>query len=232
MLRIVIGLLVVFYLPGFALSKAMFPAKSLSISERLLLSLGLSLTIVVLGGFLLNWLPGGLQTITWSIMLILTILGASLVSLVRKSTEKSINLGNCNDLRMIIRGASVSQVVLLGLAFLVIIGAIWVARTGAIQQKYTNFTQLWMLPNDSIAPNTIRLGVNSMEQSEISFKLLLKSGKGIVFESYLIELKPGEKWEKIVQIPTQLPNVGLIEADLFRLDEPDVIYRMVKLWHD
>ena len=114
-----------------------------------------------------------------------------------------------------------------------VIGAIWVARTGAIQQKYSNFTQLWILPNDHITPNTISLGVNSMEPSEIKFKLLLKTGKGIVFElRYLIELKPGEKWETIVQIPTQPPVSELIEVDLFRLDEPDVIYRMVKLWHD
>jgi uncharacterized membrane protein len=63
---ILLALLVVFVLPGYTLSEAMFHKRPLETSHRLLLSLALSLAIDIVSGLILNFLPGGLQAITWA----------------------------------------------------------------------------------------------------------------------------------------------------------------------
>src|SRR4051812_1099491 len=66
---IVLALPLVFVLPGYTLTETLFHKRSLDISHRLVLSLGLSLAIDILGGFLLNLLPEGLQAISWAELL-------------------------------------------------------------------------------------------------------------------------------------------------------------------
>src|SRR5207249_3376625 len=66
---IVLALPLVFVLPGYTLTEILFHKRSLDISHRLVLSLGLSLAIDILGGFMLNLLPGGLQAISWAVLL-------------------------------------------------------------------------------------------------------------------------------------------------------------------
>ena len=71
---IVLSLPLIFILPGYMLTEAMFHERSLEISHRLTLSLSLSLTVVIIGGFLLNLLPSGLRAIPWAIFLGLLIM--------------------------------------------------------------------------------------------------------------------------------------------------------------
>jgi uncharacterized membrane protein len=61
-LRIILGLPLVLFFPGFALITALFPRKeSLSDIERLGLTFGLSLAVVPLIGLGLNYTPWGLR---------------------------------------------------------------------------------------------------------------------------------------------------------------------------
>src|SRR6266487_3588085 len=57
----VLALPLVFVLPGYSLTEAMFYKRTVETSHRLLLSLVLSLAIDILGGLILNMLPAGLQ---------------------------------------------------------------------------------------------------------------------------------------------------------------------------
>src|SRR2546421_12992924 len=66
---IILALPLVFVLPGYTLTEALFHKRSLDDSHRLVLSLALSLAIDILGGFILNMLPGGLQAISWTVLL-------------------------------------------------------------------------------------------------------------------------------------------------------------------
>lgn len=60
-LRALLGIVFVFLAPGYVLVSALFPADELSSIERLALSIGLSICIVVLIGLGLNYTPWGIR---------------------------------------------------------------------------------------------------------------------------------------------------------------------------
>src|SRR5438045_3022777 len=61
----ILALPLVFVLPGYVLTEVLSYKRSLSVAHHLTFSLGLSLAIDIVGGFILNVLPMGLQAITW-----------------------------------------------------------------------------------------------------------------------------------------------------------------------
>lgn len=68
-LRVTLGMLTVFFLPGFAATYAVFPARPLSRTDRMLASLGISLAAAVCTCVLLAALPVGLTRDSLSIAL-------------------------------------------------------------------------------------------------------------------------------------------------------------------
>ena len=76
--RYLLGSIFILFLPGFSLIKALFPEKEFDNIERTALSVGMSLAIVPLTSFLLNYTPWGITeiTVTFS-LLVLTITFAS-----------------------------------------------------------------------------------------------------------------------------------------------------------
>jgi len=70
--RHVLGSFLVLLLPGYTLIRALFPAKSLDIVERIGLSIGMSIALVCLDAFFLNFTP-------WGITLLSLVLSLSLV---------------------------------------------------------------------------------------------------------------------------------------------------------
>ncbi len=68
-LRIGLGVLIVFWLPGFAVVSAVFPTRPLSRTDRLVASLGISLVATVGTAVLLAALPIGLTRDSLSIAL-------------------------------------------------------------------------------------------------------------------------------------------------------------------
>src|SRR5436190_734931 len=69
LLRLLIALPMVVIVPGYALMAATLPGPSLSGVERLVLSIGTSMAMTVLGGLFLNVTPWGLQPVTWVCLL-------------------------------------------------------------------------------------------------------------------------------------------------------------------
>ena len=74
-LRLVFGLALAFFLPGYALVLALFN-RAFVPSARFMLSVGLSLIITVLGAFLLHFTPSGIRSDSWGVLLgSITLLG-------------------------------------------------------------------------------------------------------------------------------------------------------------
>jgi uncharacterized membrane protein len=83
--RIAFGLLFALFLPGYALISALFPKRDrLGGIERLALSFGLSIAIVPLIGFILNFTPWGINLYPIVISVTLFILAASVVGWYRQ----------------------------------------------------------------------------------------------------------------------------------------------------
>ncbi len=82
-----LALPLIFLAPGYTVTGALFHRRSLDSAYRLLLSLGISISIVIAGGLLLNLLPVGLRPSSWSLLLAcLTLVCAALVAYLRRKT--------------------------------------------------------------------------------------------------------------------------------------------------
>jgi hypothetical protein len=93
--RIIAGGVFVLFVPGYALVQLLFPKKEMDLIERVAFSIGLSLAVVPLVGFLLNYSPWGirLDPIVVSISLLSIVL--AFASVYRKyMINKSIVEGN------------------------------------------------------------------------------------------------------------------------------------------
>jgi uncharacterized membrane protein len=83
--RIAFGILFALFFPGYALISALFPKQGkLGGIERLALSSGLSIAIVPLIGFILNFTPWGIELYPIVISVTLFILAASVVGWYRQ----------------------------------------------------------------------------------------------------------------------------------------------------
>jgi len=69
-LRYVLGIILVLWLPGYSLTRALFPEKELDNIERTALSIGMSLALVPIAGLILYYTPWGIETIPVTLSLL------------------------------------------------------------------------------------------------------------------------------------------------------------------
>src|SRR5438477_895611 len=86
-LRLVLSVLLVLVLPGFALTAALFPHRSLAAPERVLFTFGLSLTVSVLGGLVLNFTPWGIEPKSWAVFLACITVASGAVGVTRRTAQ-------------------------------------------------------------------------------------------------------------------------------------------------
>lgn len=81
-LRYVLGIILVLWLPGYSLIKALFPKKELDNIERTALSIGMSLALVPITGLILNYTPWGIRTtpVTLSLLALTTIFATAAIT--------------------------------------------------------------------------------------------------------------------------------------------------------
>lgn len=215
----ILTLPLVLVLPGYALIAVIFPNRTLGTLERLIFSLGLSFSIAIINGLILNLTPWGLQTSSWAVSLGGITLAAVLAGVLRRGQEPVV-FGTSYK-------PSVGQVLLLGAALATAIIAIVVAYTGAIRHPSQRFTQFWIT---RAATDTIQLGVRSFEATTTSYRVELRIGERVIGEWTSVELQPDEEWTVQVNLPKAEADVEIVEALLYREDIPGTVYRRVFLW--
>jgi len=223
----ILTLPLVLVLPGYAVMSAMFVRHPSGFPERLVLSLGLSVMIVVLSGLVLNLIADGLQARSWAVFLGSITLCASVVALMRQKGN-----ARSHPSRSIV-GLTLRSWLLLGLAAIVVTGAVAVSSTGAVQQQNSEqFTQLWILPiNGAGQKHMVRLGVSNMQPTEAEYALNMSVNGKTVQEWSAIALKPHETWEVTLTLPTiRYTGKIYVEAVLYRNSAPSKKYRFVELW--
>src|SRR5712692_3295196 len=250
----ILTLPLVLVLPGYALMASVFPRRSLGAVECLVFSLGLSLVIVVLGGLVLNLTPFGLRASSWSLLLGSITLGACAVALARRRGLRTCHAERTRSISALFRtchaermrsisalfgllrikgvGLTFRQGLLLGMAVVIICGAIAISNIGAAQQPFPGFTQLWILPAGGANPkNAVRLGVSNMESTAMEYSLAVNVDGKVVKLWPSIDLKPSEKWETTLMLP-QTAHTGAVRVEvvLYRTNAPATIYRHVVLW--
>jgi uncharacterized membrane protein len=223
--RLVFGLPLVFALPGYALTTALFPWGSFRLSERILMTSGLSLVVTVLGGLLLNLTPAGLQASSWAIFLSLVTLAALLAALYRQPARRpTLDIQRVGqEIRRIRVRPPVAVAVLVTL---VAVGISW-AGAHSLEKRYT-FTQMWIQPVGG-SDRTAEIGVINMERRPLDYRIVVTAGGVPVEQPMSIRLQPGQEWRSIAMLPPRPSEGDRVAAVLYRQDEPGAVYRRVEI---
>lgn len=222
-LRVIGAVPLVLILPGYALT-ACLPQRSFGRVEPLLISLGLSVAISILLGLGLYYAGISLQTGTWAIALAATTLVACGIAWRRRqvageespAVSLSINLSR-------------RDLVLLGLAVVIGSVAIGIARQPSPPNGVSGYTLLWMVPTGDENAGNYQLGFTSHEFVGVTYHLQVTIDGRVAWDWPELKLAPGETWTSPIALENDRVGTGSIEAVLYRLDNPSVVYRQVKL---
>lgn len=245
----ILALPLIFIVPGYTITAALFHRRSLDTSYRLLLSLGISISIVIMGGLLLNALPLGLRPSSWSLFLAcLTLVFAALVAYLRRKTEQpSSSASRLTPLPGIAptphveptpRAVSVSRKIstrlqawlVCALALLVVAFSLVFSSSSVAQQPHAGFTQFWLLPsNHPGAGCAVQLGIQSDEAITETYRVAMTANGAAINTWPSIQLAPHQQWNQSVSIHSIQPGPLSIEARLSLVKTPDVIYREVHI---
>jgi hypothetical protein len=200
------------FLPGYAVASAAFAHRPLARMQTLVLSLGLSLTVLALGALLLNYLPGGVRAGPWALLLVLVVLISCWAAALRR--PKPARAPSSAWPRL---GVSRTGGVLLGGGALATIAALVLAMTPVPAKNAVGYTELWLSTRSGAKSAVVSIGVRSEEQHEVGYFLRVQFGRGKP-KLRLFNLVPGET------------RVVPVVASLFRQDEPKAVYRRITGW--
>lgn len=221
--RFVVALPLALVFPGYAISAAVFADKPLQRPQVLLLSLGLSLATLALGALALNYVPGGINTVSWAVLVVGVVAGACTAAASRRPgrTEETLlipglRIGRRDGGLLLGGGALAAAAVALTLIPLPAKNAI-------------GYTQLWMLP-EAGSGDGVTIGVASQEKNRVKYRLKVKLDDGRSPVTSSLVLEPGERRVLEVPIGDLKPGTAVpVTARLFRPEQPTA-YRRVTGW--
>lgn len=224
----IVTLPLVLFLPGYGLSAVLLGNYRVSRAARLLWSVGLSIAVAIVGGVLVALTPWGLQTTTWVILLAgVTCSAGGLAWLGGYGTGDRGRMTDEGRRRMDDnKGFRVSpgDAILFGLAVLAILAALQIAQLPAPPTSANGYTSLWILPSNSPNAHVIHFGFTSQEMEPVTYKVVVQVNGQPAQTWSEITLQPGEQWMNSFDA-SQVAAAAKIEADLYREDEPDAVYR-------
>ena len=220
LIRAPLAVALVAVLPGYTITRAV-RLRDAGFPARLVLILGISVAITGLSGFALNWTPWGLRAHSWAVLLGGITVIAAIIALLRRDTRTTSPATPRRE-----RTWRVPQTALLTMALCVMVAAATVAYLGATHHPRDGFTQLWMVPEQRVGPNALRLGIGNEELIPTGYRLDLSIEGQVVQEWSVPTLQPHAQWQTIVVLPD---GAVTVEATLYRLDAPDQVYRHTAL---
>ena len=209
--------------PGYAITAATFARRPLERAKVALLSVALSLAALVLGGLLLNYVPGGLQAIPWALLVLLVVFACCRSAALRRAP--AARGGKLPALRVGRRDAGL----LLGGAALAAV-AIGLAMTTLPAKNARGFTQLWVTPQTNPAARSAEIGIGSEEQHAASYILRVKVGDAARPLVRRFTLRPGDTQILEFDAPPLALGTVPVSARLYLADRPRAVYRRVSAW--
>jgi len=222
--RLLAALPLAVFLPGYAITVAAFGSKRLDPQRLAMLILLCGLSLLCLGGIVLNFLPGGLRTVTWALLLVLVVLAAARAAALRRLKPPARPSGWT---RPRLRGADIACVVL---AAVLLVGTLVFAYTPLPAGKAVGYSALWMLPSKDAADPALEVGVISAEHGRQHYRLEARIGENGKPKRYHLMLDPGE--EQVIEVPLDAPagKKSHVVVSLYDSDRPHQLYRRVTTW--
>lgn len=246
-LRIALGILFLLFFPGYTLMAALFPRKdSVDGIERVALSFGLSIAVVALIGFVLDYTPWGIRLYPIIACVVLSILVTSAVALYRRrrlpegqrfEPHLHVRLPQWNHQSRLEKALSITLV----LSMLGAVGA-W-GYLVAAPREGERFTEFYVLSSEGTAegyPQTLVLGqqgevilaIINQEHQDTSYLVEVVIDGEKIEQIQAIDLAPEQKWEgRVTFVPTKVGKDQKLEFQLYK-GEGSEAYRDLSLWLD
>jgi hypothetical protein len=210
----------VLFIPGSALAAAMFPAPALGRGERLVYSISLSVGAAALGG--LVWqLAFGLDRFAWAAILVAVTLVSCAVALRRRAGLAPDRLPSSP--RPVLPGVPTAIGVLAAVALAAF--AIWTAINGVQDQRAeSNFTALWIVPSKYAGASGVQVRISNHQSAVHRYRLLV-TGAGRTLQEW--DGRLGARAQFQLEVGAALiPTGARLVASLYR---DGTLYRRVKL---
>jgi uncharacterized membrane protein len=224
-LGITVGLFGLLFLPGFVLSFVLFPKRNtLEGLERIAVSVGLSIALLVLVGYTLNLTPWGVQLGSALAAIGITVIGGSVYYRIRyrhSYKERLTDIG-----RSISPQNTLALVLIVGIVF----GLSWLAITPPGAEPVTEFFVVDQEVQDHYLKLT--LGVINHEPDQTAYTLRMQTGDVVLDEASSVLLESGEEWKTTLtlQLSDTWPDEPLRLAILLFRDGDTEPYRNLHLW--
>jgi uncharacterized membrane protein len=222
--RLIAALPLALFLPGYAIIAAAFGSSELAPPKRLALSVATSLTVLVLGTFVLNIFPFGLTTASWAVLLPVVVIAACRGAALRRGRPAVSGERRSASLPR----PSFSSVAIGAVALAIAVAAIALAQKPLPADDAVGFTALWMLPTDS-REDAVAVGVTSSQHHPTSYRLEVSLGKN-QSKTYRVHLDPGEERAFELAVPPRPGGRTHVVASLYRKAKPQKLYRRVTSW--
>jgi uncharacterized membrane protein len=220
LVRLPAALALAIFLPGYAITAAAFGSQRLDPQRLAMLILLCGISLLCLGGIVLDFLPGGLRTLTWAILLVVVILAASRAAALRRGEPDGPRRA---WKRPRLRGV---DLVCVALALALATAALVFAYTPLPASKAVGYTALWMLPAKGTAERSVDIGVISAEQERQYYRLEVRTGEGRAPTTYHLALDPGD--ERVFEMPLESASGRTrVAASLYDSERPHRLYRRV-----
>lgn len=219
--RVLAALPLCFALPGYALTAAL-QGRRLDPWRNTVMSLGMSLAILAVGGLLLNFV-GGIYPGTWAALLVLLVIGCCRAAALRRGQP-----AERRPLRPSL-GLGTAGVLTLAAAAVIAAVAIVVAETPFPADEARGFSRLWMLPAET--RGEVRVGVASEEHHTFDYTLEFRVGGQQKANKIGFRLDPGEEREFTLPVGRAAERGPVrVKASLIREDRFQEVYRRVTTW--
>ena len=194
---------------------------------RILMTIMLGITLVMISGFILNFTAWGLVTRTWVFFLSAIIFFNSVIALLRKQTASDVPTTSIQTWKLELNPR---QFILLALAVVLAGASLMIARTGAFNQPVPQFSQFWMVPDKTNNTSQAVLGVKNEEQQPSTYRVVVMQGTNVLQEFPSISLAPDETWQTKLDLTAVTDTTAAVEALLYRGDDQTEPYRTASLW--
>jgi uncharacterized membrane protein len=251
--RILLGLPLVLFLPGYALIALLFPRKDdLDGIERVALSFGLSIAVVPLTGLALNYTPFGIRLSPVLFSLSMLTIALALGAIWRRAhlpVEDRFAVAIGAAFRSFKESFAASEsrldrilTVILIISIVVAIGmVVYVIVTPKQGEKFTEFYILGPGGKAADYPTTLQkgeeglviIGVVNHEYAIVTYELKIQL-EGVLVGGENLTLSHNETWERPFTFrPTQVGEDQKLEFLLFRAGQNETDpYRSLHLWVD
>lgn len=244
-LRIILGLPLVLFLPGYTLLAAIFVRKSqLKNLERFALSLAASVAIVPLIGLLLNYV-GGISLTSFFVLIALFILVTSAIAWIRRGrlAEEERYTIRLNIPRHVFKGSLSGRLLpaVLVLAVLAVVSSlIYVIVTPKTQESFTEFYVSGLQENSSFPAELI-----ASEEQRVVVTVVNREGRTLDYRIEMningipkgtegpLTLEDGQKYETEMGFaPQATGDIQEVEFALYLDGESEPYLTPLRLWFD